>query len=160
MSHQHRHLTSLLRAGRGHDPSGILGTKEGELAILCPACPQPGRNLPQDWENAPPNVKYVSCSHLYIQHSYLHFDRWLYGLFLAIDANFRLCRRNKSSDQADPGLSNGWSYFVERTGFKEVLDASSGQLQEVSICQLVTCDWLILYHLEKFLHRPSCCQSR
>ncbi|KAG0692995.1 hypothetical protein DFH29DRAFT_1007791 [Suillus ampliporus] len=103
MSRQHRHLTSLLRAGHGHNPSGILSMKEGELAILCPACPQPGRNLLQDWENAPPNVK------------------WLYGLFLAIDANFRLCHRNKSSDQVDPGLSNGWSYFVERTGFKEVV---------------------------------------
>ncbi|KAG0693725.1 hypothetical protein DFH29DRAFT_985427 [Suillus ampliporus] len=109
MSRQHRHLTSLLRAGHGHDPSGILSMKEGELMVLCPACPQPGRNLPQDWENAPPNVK------------------WLYGLFLAINANFQLCHHNKSSDQADPGLSNGWSYF-------EVLDASSGQLQEKSSC--------------------------
>ncbi|KAG1722947.1 hypothetical protein EDB19DRAFT_1916378 [Suillus lakei] len=63
MSHQHHHLTSLLQAGCSHDPSGILSMKEGELVILCPACPQPGRNLPQDWENAPPNVK------------------WLYGLF-------------------------------------------------------------------------------
>ncbi|KAG1744767.1 hypothetical protein EDB19DRAFT_1826912 [Suillus lakei] len=116
MSCQHHHLTSLLQAGHGHDPSGILSMKEGELAILCPACPQLGRNLPQDWENAPPNVK------------------WLYGLFLAINANFRLCRHNKSSDQVDPGLSNGWSYFVEQTGFKEVLDASSGQLQEKSSC--------------------------
>ncbi|KAG0696318.1 hypothetical protein DFH29DRAFT_984642 [Suillus ampliporus] len=111
------HYELLLRmTGRGHDPSGILSTKEGELMILCPACPQLGRNLPQDWENAPPNVK------------------WLYGLFLAIDANFWLCRRNKSSDQADPGLSNGWSYFMEQTGFKEVVDASSGQLQEKSSC--------------------------
>jgi hypothetical protein len=126
MSHQHRHLTSLLQAGQGHNPSGVLSTKEGELTIICPPCPQPGRNLPQDWENVPRNVKYVSCSHLSIQHSYLHCDRWLYGLFVAIDANFRLCRCNKSSDQVDPGLSSGWSYFVEHTQFKEVLDVSSG----------------------------------
>ncbi|KAG1845339.1 hypothetical protein F4604DRAFT_1688751 [Suillus subluteus] len=78
--------------------------------------PKPGRNLPQDWENAPSHVK------------------WLYGLFLAIDANFQLCRHNKASDQADPSLGNGWAYFVEQTGFKEVLDASSGQLQEKSSC--------------------------
>ncbi|KAG0693669.1 hypothetical protein DFH29DRAFT_816121 [Suillus ampliporus] len=90
--------------------------KEGELVVVCPACPHLGRNLLQDWENAPPHVK------------------WLYGLFLAIDANFRLCHRNKSSDEADPSLNSGWVYFVEQTRFKEVLDASSGQLQEKSSC--------------------------
>lgn len=78
-------------------------------------------------------------------YSYSFTDRWLYALFLAIDANFRLCRRNKSSEQTDPSLSNGWAYFVEQCGFKEVLDAYSGQVQEVRHCsQLVASDWLTL----------------
>ncbi|KAG1807133.1 uncharacterized protein BJ212DRAFT_1449387 [Suillus subaureus] len=89
--------------GHGHDPNGVLGTKEGELAVLCPACPQPGRNLPADWDNVPLHMK------------------WLYGLFLAIDANFRF-------------LSNGWAYFMEQSSFKEVLEASGTQVQEKSSC--------------------------
>jgi hypothetical protein len=58
---------------------------------------------------------------------------WLYGLFLGIDANFRMCRRNKSSEDADPSLSNGWAYFVEQSRFKKVLDEHAGLVQEVSL---------------------------
>lgn len=52
MVHEYRHLKMLKRAGRGHNPSGILATSQGECAVLCPACPQPGKNLPVDWELA------------------------------------------------------------------------------------------------------------
>jgi hypothetical protein len=48
-----RHVRMLKRMGRGHDPVGVAGTREGECAILCPACPQPGKNLPDDWHDAP-----------------------------------------------------------------------------------------------------------
>ncbi|KAJ6564337.1 hypothetical protein B0H19DRAFT_942572, partial [Mycena capillaripes] len=54
MSHQWRHLLMLLRAGRGHDPLSMLGTAPGELALLCPVCPRLHVNLPEGWENAPP----------------------------------------------------------------------------------------------------------
>jgi hypothetical protein len=47
----------LKRAGRAHDPGGSAATKSGELAITCPACPDPAVNLPSDWENAPPEKK-------------------------------------------------------------------------------------------------------
>ncbi|KAJ7024475.1 hypothetical protein C8F04DRAFT_1192393 [Mycena alexandri] len=51
ITRQYRHLLLLKRAGRGHDPSGIFGTQPGECAVLCPACPRPGINLPDGWEN-------------------------------------------------------------------------------------------------------------
>lgn len=47
----------LKRFGRGHDPSGPEGTKPGDLALECAACPHPGKNLPVGWEKASPNVK-------------------------------------------------------------------------------------------------------
>jgi len=50
---QWRNLKGLKRGGRGHDEGGIDGTKPGELALLCPACPHPGINLPPDWNLAP-----------------------------------------------------------------------------------------------------------
>ena len=54
---QWRHLKLLKRAGRGHDMGGIEGTKPGELALRCPACPRPGVNLPPDWEKAAEDSK-------------------------------------------------------------------------------------------------------
>lgn len=54
MAREYRHLQMLKRAGRGHDPTGVEGTKPGELAIRCPCCPRPGVNLPENWEDVPP----------------------------------------------------------------------------------------------------------
>jgi hypothetical protein len=55
MTRQWQHLMLLKRAGRGHDPceDRMNATKPGELALLCPACPQPGKNLPPNWQNVP-----------------------------------------------------------------------------------------------------------
>lgn len=50
---QWRHLKMLKWAGRAHDPSGVIGTKPGALAVRCPSCPYPGINLPAGWEDAP-----------------------------------------------------------------------------------------------------------
>ena len=51
--HQWRNLKQLKRGGCAHEDGGIHGTKAGELTLLCPACPQPGINLPPNWEFAP-----------------------------------------------------------------------------------------------------------
>jgi hypothetical protein len=45
------------RAGRGHDPAGISSTEPGQCAVECPACPHPGRNLPEGWETAPAAIR-------------------------------------------------------------------------------------------------------
>ncbi|KAG1726729.1 uncharacterized protein EDB91DRAFT_1061499 [Suillus paluster] len=109
-----RHLKILKRSGRGHDPSGIDGTAEGECAVLCPACPHPGKNLPADWKDAP--------------------RQWLYGLFLAIDANFCLKCKAVSNDNVDPSLSRGWGYFMEEEAYKGFLHSSADSIQEKSTC--------------------------
>ena len=44
----------LKRSGRGHDPEGAAGTSLGVLAIECPACPHPDRNLPLNWKSRGP----------------------------------------------------------------------------------------------------------
>ncbi|KAG1719290.1 hypothetical protein EDB19DRAFT_1898779 [Suillus lakei] len=94
MTREWRHSTMLKCFGRGHDPAGTGATEQGSCAVLCPACPHPGKNLLEDWESAPPET------------------RWLYALFLAIDANFH---------QMDPGLNDGWAYFVEEQQYKMFL---------------------------------------
>ncbi|KAJ6568226.1 hypothetical protein DFH09DRAFT_1247094 [Mycena vulgaris] len=51
MCREWRHLMMLERGGRGHASDGVAGTKSGELAVLCPCCPRPGRNLIEGWED-------------------------------------------------------------------------------------------------------------
>ncbi|KAG2047074.1 hypothetical protein BDR06DRAFT_985327 [Suillus hirtellus] len=122
------HYASLLRmicewcfvmqmkcCGQGHHPGGIQATEASACAILCPACPHPSRNLPVGWENLPP---------------------FLYAIFLAIDANFRLVWCNVSSDAIDPGLNHGYAFFVEETMYKDflALHYRVGNPQEKSTC--------------------------
>ncbi|KAG1830663.1 hypothetical protein EV424DRAFT_1470336 [Suillus variegatus] len=97
-----------------HDPKGVEATAQGECAVLCPACPHPGKNLPDNWKDAP--------------------RRWLYGLFLAIDANFWLKCKAVLNDSVDPSLSSGWAYFVEDEAYKGFLDSNSDNTQEKSTC--------------------------
>ncbi|KAH9917223.1 uncharacterized protein B0H18DRAFT_883995, partial [Fomitopsis serialis] len=109
-----RNLQMFKRAGRGHDPAGVNATAPGECAVACPACPHPGKNLPEDWQNAPPD------------------QQWLYRLFVGIDANFRLKRRLVSSNEHDPGLNRGAAYFVEERAYKAHLAAHSDLVQETT----------------------------
>lgn len=74
---------------------GISSIKAGSCALLCPACPQPGKNCPPGWQNLPPE------------------RRFLYALFLAIDANFRMKCKNVSSEEDDPGLGDGWAFYCK-----------------------------------------------
>ncbi|KAJ7233875.1 hypothetical protein B0H12DRAFT_1028257, partial [Mycena haematopus] len=116
MTRQWRHLQMLKRTGRGHDPSGVEATKAGECAVLCPACPQPGKNLPPNWQDAPEE------------------KRFLYALFLAMDANFRMRRKKVSSEEADPSLGDGWSFFVKLAPYYEYLATNWTTKQERSTC--------------------------
>ncbi|KAJ7888386.1 hypothetical protein B0H14DRAFT_3081962 [Mycena olivaceomarginata] len=95
---QWREVKRHKRAKRGHDEGGIAATKQGELAIPCRACPQPGWNLPPNWEKIDP------------------FYRFIYIVFLAADANFRLGNRCVSSEASDPILGDGFGYFCRRHG--------------------------------------------
>ncbi|KAH8115645.1 hypothetical protein DFH11DRAFT_1507356, partial [Phellopilus nigrolimitatus] len=98
----YRHLILAKRSGRAHDPSGIEGTKDGQLALDCPACPHPGKNLPEGWETST--------------------TLWIYMLVLAIDANFRLKSKDRGVSN-DPPLGPGWAYLVDPVPYHEELRA-------------------------------------
>ncbi|KAH7904723.1 hypothetical protein BJ138DRAFT_1138468 [Hygrophoropsis aurantiaca] len=51
--------TLKIKDRRGHDPNGINATEPGQCAVECPACPQPGRNLPVGWEKADSSTRYI-----------------------------------------------------------------------------------------------------
>jgi hypothetical protein len=130
MMREWRFIKQMKRAGQGHHPKGIAATKPGACAVLCPACPHPGKNLPDGWETAPPDIQYEFhvCSQTLIS----QMGRFLYALFLTIDANFRLARRNVSSDIVDPGLNHGYAFFVEEQAYKGFLSSQERSIQEVN----------------------------
>ena len=72
----------------------------------------------------------------------LTFNSYLNTLFLAIDANFRLKRRNVSSEASDPSFSNGWSYFVPEKGYKQYLQKYSDLIVQAVCCAAV---FLVVY---------------
>lgn len=61
-----------------------------------------------------------------------NFSSWLFRLFLGADANMRMVRKKVSSEDADPTLSPGWSYFVEPKKYKEHLAKYQDQKETVS----------------------------
>lgn len=132
MVREWRYLKLLKRSGQGHNPLGARATQPGECAVLCPACPQPGKNLVPGWENAPEERRRVVCPLPYLTATYEIYFSWLYALFLGIDANFRLKRKDVSSDKADPDLNQGCAYFVEEKEYKEYLGVHSNDPVPVS----------------------------
>jgi hypothetical protein len=53
--------------------------------------------------------------------------RFLYTIFLAIDACFRLKRKKISSWLADPSLQDGWAYFVRSFTYEEFVKTLGDQ---------------------------------
>ncbi len=55
----------------------------------------------------------LSCFDVLISHKYT--------LFLSVDGNFRLQRKNKKEDPDDVALNNGRAYFVKSEDFNDYL---------------------------------------
>ena len=58
--------------------------------------------------------------------------RFIYTLFVAVDANFRLKRRAVSNEARDPALGSGLGYFVEDGAYREYIRDLADQ-KDVSI---------------------------
>ncbi|TDL13861.1 hypothetical protein BD410DRAFT_734767, partial [Rickenella mellea] len=112
---EYKHLTTMKRAGRGHAPGGVAATAPGELAVLCAACPHPGVNLPDNWQDQPPEKQF------------------LYTLSLSMDANFRLKNKMVSTVTHDQPLADGMAYFVPSAPYKEHLLNYTNQ-EDISSC--------------------------
>ncbi|KAF7324231.1 CxC2 domain-containing protein [Mycena sanguinolenta] len=113
---QWRNLRALKRGGMGNDTDRRTSeTRPGELAVECIACPKAGVNLPEKWEDIPAD------------------KRFLYAIFLAVDACFRLKRKKISSWWADPSIQDGWAYFVPSQTYAEFVKGLADQ-NEMSTC--------------------------
>ncbi|KAK7033760.1 CxC2 domain-containing protein [Favolaschia claudopus] len=115
MSRQFAFLERLKRAGRAHDSSGVEATAKGECAVLCWACPQEGKNLPDGWQDVDPQFQF------------------LFMLILAVDANFRMRNRLRANAHEDPPLASGWGYMQEEKAYKTHLRNAVPE-KDISTC--------------------------
>jgi len=61
MSRVWRWMKKLKWAGVGHNQQTSEQPKDGDLSIFCPACPQPGINIPADWKDDPKRYAIDCC---------------------------------------------------------------------------------------------------
>ncbi|KAF7974572.1 hypothetical protein HWV62_11944 [Athelia sp. TMB] len=111
------HETMVKRGGRAFVQSNkrIEETAQGELAVLCRACPIPDINLPSDWADGPPKFQF------------------LYILIVCIDACFWFKNRLRSSDEKDPTLGPGWAFMVDHGPYLDHVKKYATE-KEISTC--------------------------
>ncbi|KAG1894987.1 uncharacterized protein F5891DRAFT_1194652 [Suillus fuscotomentosus] len=111
VSRQWRQLKCLKRNGFGHE---ARKPKPGELALFCPACPQPGINmtLPDaDTADRDPNAN------------------WLYTWSLVMDGNFKAKHLHMANPNNEVWLMDGHGFMVGKDRYKLHLDQAKDHLE-------------------------------
>ncbi|KAJ7693295.1 hypothetical protein B0H14DRAFT_3531177 [Mycena olivaceomarginata] len=72
---------------------------------------RPGKNLPPNWKDMREEKQF------------------LYALFVAIDASFRLKRKDILSEEKDPGLGNGWAFYCKVLAYMQHVKRNWNQKQ-------------------------------
>jgi hypothetical protein len=84
---------------------GVYGMppSDGKLAIFCPSCPQPGINLPSDWQDLP---------------------NWVTRRTITVDGNFHADHIKMRRPDMDVMLTNGQGYMVDAVGYNEYMNVA------------------------------------
>jgi hypothetical protein len=123
-----RDLIARVNSGLGHEDGAV--PQPGGLAIFCPACPQPGINLPQDWQQDSNRYRV----YIYFSLSFM-LCRWLYTRSIVIDGNFSAEHLKMKRPDEDVALSPGKRYMVEPSRYE--LHLSMGkETKQVCMCNL------------------------
>ena len=100
----------------------------GELAIRCPACPQPGINLPENWQSDPETFVH---SPTLVQRSD-NVCRWKYMRSVVLDGNFSAQHHHMRNPDDDVPLADGHAFMVTEAPYKAHLQ-SAKEFQEVRV---------------------------
>jgi hypothetical protein len=111
----------LLRKRFGYGHAEDASPTQASLALFCPACPQPGINLPDTWMNEP---RYGNTQCQFFSYLTLYSIRWIYRRNIVVDGNFSLEHMKMKKDIDDVCLSDGEGYMVQWMPYKQHLDLS------------------------------------
>lgn len=117
MARQWRKLKLLKWNGFAHESKAI---KPGDLALFCPACPQPGINvkLPMG-DGADEEDKRLD----------LETPSWLYSRSLVMDGNFKAEHLHASNPEYEVSLMDGCSFIVGDKMYKAHLAEANDTIQ-------------------------------
>ncbi|KAH9018684.1 hypothetical protein EDB85DRAFT_1873573 [Lactarius pseudohatsudake] len=113
-SRQWRDLKNRMEHGLGHLPEWET-IPDGSMAIFCPACPQPGVNLPVDWKTRYRDSPYLIRTFI-------------------MDGNFSAEHMKHRPGEKDIALSAGMAFMANPDSYKAHL--KSGQ-EIVQVCGVV-----------------------
>ena len=120
VSRQWRDLRNRMQSGLGHQQEDE-SPSDGSMAIFCPACPQPGINLPEDWK-----TKYTLYGiSKYIGACMLTFQRKQLIRTFIMDGNFSAEHMRCRTGASDVPLSAGMAFMANPDSYKDHL--SNGQ---------------------------------
>ncbi|KAF8816556.1 hypothetical protein BYT27DRAFT_7220649 [Phlegmacium glaucopus] len=101
-------VKKLKWASFGHKDANPMDVAPGELAVFCPACPQPGINLPDNW------LMDENC--------------WVYRRFFVADGNFKADHVKNNNAAPDLWLSDGGGMMTRRAEYKDFLRTATERL--------------------------------
>ncbi|KAH9031441.1 hypothetical protein EDB83DRAFT_2229595 [Lactarius deliciosus] len=117
-SRQWRDLKTRMESGLGHQPE-TESPPDGAMAVFCPACPQPGINLPTDWKTLyPPYVPY-------------ELDQLIRTFIM--DGNFSAEHMRHKSGEKDVALSAGMAFMANPDSYSTHLQ-SGKEVAQPSTC--------------------------
>ena len=122
LSRQWRWLKQLKWAGYSHSGGHVREPQPGQLTLFCPACPQPGRNLPDSWKGDP--NKSVPWHHVFIFFADMFFRKVFYRSFVA-DGNFKADHVRQKRSAGDVWLSEGGGMMPLREHYNEFLQTAA-----------------------------------
>jgi hypothetical protein len=102
-------LERLKWARYGFPERKVTEVEKGELANFCPACLQPGINLPDDWTDDPARQVHLCC----LLSVLIYLFRWVYKRIFVADGNFKADHVRHKKPAADVWLSPGGGMIPE-----------------------------------------------
>jgi hypothetical protein len=121
-----------MKTGIGHQ-SDHVNAPDGSIAIFCPACPQPGLNLPDDWKEKYSSYVYI-LKHV-TSTTLTHCRNELIRTFI-MDGNFSAEHMRYRTTEKDVALSPGMAFMANPELYKSHL-RHGAEMTQVSVNGLI-----------------------
>ena len=119
-----RWMKCLKWAGYGMKKAPASEVTPGQLSVFCPACPQPGINIPDNWkDNQARYPPYYS-----FKNSDTYFFRWVYKWIFVADGNFKADHVRQKSTIEKIWLSEGGGMVPKREEYQAFLKTAIKRL--------------------------------
>ncbi|KAJ7173392.1 hypothetical protein C8R46DRAFT_893031 [Mycena filopes] len=113
-----RYLALERRTGQAYHIDEYLShRRKSSLTLRCPGCPEVGFNISKETMEAA-----------------LESEQHKFTLYLSVDGNFKMQRKNKRDDPDDVALNAGNGYFVETEEYRRYLKLAKPTEDDVRTC--------------------------